>query len=214
MRDGDEPTVSRLGSQRPGKLGQRIHSSRIVSRQKRDYRTAFDSRRVSRTTLVNYVRSRNRRRLREPDAPAQASTRLPFEDLLASDDVSRLQSYSIPEAIKAAVLPSDDENERRVAFSEIAPTAKDAFSLAYDFGAGWRHRVTVRRSRRERRASRIPLRRRSSGLSAGRLWRTYGYRQLLAAHADVHHPDHDEVIRWSTTNSIPTRPVWKTPTLG
>jgi Plasmid pRiA4b ORF-3-like protein len=40
-------------------------------------------------------------------------------------------------------FPDDTRNERNVTLARIAPNVKDRFWFDYDFGDGWRHRVTV-----------------------------------------------------------------------
>jgi len=88
---------------------------------------------------------------------------------------------------------TDNRDERRVTLADLAPLPKDWFSFDYDFGDGWRHRVTVEAVLARDDQATYPRcvagKRACPPEDCGGPW---GYAELLAALADPAHPEHAE----------------------
>jgi yecA family protein len=100
-------------------------------------------------------------------------------------------------------FPDDTRSERSVTLADIAPNPKDRFMFDYDFGDGWRHRVTVEAIIE---ASEADLPRCIAGARAcppEDCGGTYGYAELLEVLADATHDEHERMREWAPENFDP-----------
>lgn len=91
---------------------------------------------------------------------------------------------------------SDVRSERSVTLAQIAPNVKDHFLFDYDFGDGWRHRVTVEEiveSTDDAFPTCIAGVRSCPPEDCGG---PYGYADLLEALADPAHEEHERLKEW------------------
>jgi yecA family protein len=100
-------------------------------------------------------------------------------------------------------FPDDTRSERSVTLAEIAPNPKDHFMFDYDFGDGWRHRVTVEAVTE---ATETDLPRCIAGARAcppEDCGGTYGYAELREVLADPTHDEHARMREWAPENFDP-----------
>lgn len=106
-------------------------------------------------------------------------------------------------AVRDPEFPDDTRSERSVTLAEIAPNPKDRFMFDYDFGDGWRHRVTVEAITE---ATEADLPRCIAGARAcppEDCGGTYRYEELLEVLADPTREEHARMREWAPENFDP-----------
>lgn len=93
-------------------------------------------------------------------------------------------------------FPSDMRNERSVTLETLAPRAGDAFWFDYDFGDGWRHKVTVEAVAPAAADAAPHCLAGARACPPEDCGGPYGYRDVLAAYADPRHEDHERIAAW------------------
>lgn len=97
-------------------------------------------------------------------------------------------------------------NEKRVRLDQVLTTEKDTMAYEYDFGDGWKHKITLEKilgSAAEKASpSCIAGAQACPPEDCGGAW---GYANLLTIIADPSHAEHEEMLDWLGGEFDPTR---------
>lgn len=111
--------------------------------------------------------------------------------------------YGVPDEFDLGFRETVDE--RTVELADVLPTVSSKMRWDYDFGDGWEHDIVVEAIEPAREGATYPMcvggRRACPPEDCGGPW---GYADLLAALSDPTHPEHDDLVEWTTPGFDPT----------
>ena len=89
------------------------------------------------------------------------------------------------------------QNEKNIRLDKLLKNEKDTLVYEYDFGDGWKHKITLEKIMPFDSGATLPICVKAKGAcppeDVGGIW---GYYRFLEALNDVNHPEHNEYKEW------------------
>lgn len=152
------------------------------------------------------------RRLLAPASLGLADLHRLIQDGMGWTD-THLHEFEVAGRRYGAKHPDDDsmfdeelQDEDRFAIGQFFSDLKDSIAYSYDFGDGWRHKITLEKRWEAERGVKYPRctggKRACPPEDCGGPW---GYEDLRAAIADPEHENHEDMMAWVPPGFDPER---------